>query len=168
MIRIKRTLALAVMGLALVWGGHATVSAAPLFEAREQIANVASISGMGFLLPLSASAAPGADIWPRWQQHDPSSPQTIDHTIWDTFVKTYVIAAHPSGINRVRYDAVTPADRQALRRYLATMQAVPISTYNRHEQQAYWINLYNALTVHLILAHYPVESIRDIDISRAG
>ena len=42
MIRIKRTLALSVIGLALVLGGHAAVSAAPLFEAREQIANVAS------------------------------------------------------------------------------------------------------------------------------
>ena len=42
MIRVKRTLSLAVIGLALVLGGHAVVSAAPLFEAREQIANVAS------------------------------------------------------------------------------------------------------------------------------
>ncbi len=42
MMRVKRTLALAVFGLALVLGGHAAVSAAPLFEAREQIANVAN------------------------------------------------------------------------------------------------------------------------------
>ena len=38
MIRVKRTLSLAVFGLAIVLGGHAAVSAAPLFEAREQIA----------------------------------------------------------------------------------------------------------------------------------
>ena len=42
MMRFKRALSLAVIGLALVLGGHAAVSAAPLFEAREQIANVAS------------------------------------------------------------------------------------------------------------------------------
>ena len=30
---------------------------------------------------------------------------------------------------------------------------------------AYWINLYNALTIKVILDHYPVESIWDIDIS---
>ena len=30
---------------------------------------------------------------------------------------------------------------------------------------AYWINLYNALTVKVVLSAYPVESIRDIDIS---
>ena len=113
----------------------------------------------------SASAAPQAELWPRWQQHNPHSAETIDHTIWDTFLKTYVITPHPSGINRVRYDAVPPADRQALQRYLVAMQAVPISTYNRHAQKAYWINLYNALTVHTVLVHYPVKSIRDINIS---
>lgn len=30
---------------------------------------------------------------------------------------------------------------------------------------AYWINLYNALTMQVVLEHYPVDSIRDIDIS---
>jgi len=30
---------------------------------------------------------------------------------------------------------------------------------------AYWINLYNALTVQIVLTHYPVDSIRDIDIA---
>ncbi len=30
---------------------------------------------------------------------------------------------------------------------------------------AYWINLYNALTVRVVLDHYPVASILDIDIS---
>jgi hypothetical protein len=33
------------------------------------------------------------------------------------------------------------------------------------EQLVFWINLYNALTVKVILEHYPVESIRNIDIS---
>ena len=32
----------------------------------------------------------------------------------------------------------------------------------RPEQLAFWINLYNARTVALVLDHYPVESIRDI------
>jgi hypothetical protein len=36
---------------------------------------------------------------------------------------------------------------------------------NRDEQMAYWLNLYNALTVRVILDAYPVSSIRDIDIS---
>ncbi len=36
---------------------------------------------------------------------------------------------------------------------------------NRSEQFAYWINLYNALTVKVVMDHYPVKSIRKINIS---
>ncbi len=68
-------------------------------------------------------------------------------------------------MNRVAYARVTAADRKALADYVARLAAVSISTYNRDEQLGYWINLYNALTVKLVLDHYPVASIRDIDIS---
>ena len=56
-------------------------------------------------------------------------------------------------------------DRVALSRYTATLAALPIDDYSRAEQMAYWINLYNALTVQVVLTHYPVDSIRDIDVS---
>lgn len=119
-----------------------------------------------FLMARSAVlAAPKADLWPRWQKHDPASAQRIDHSAWDRFLKRYLVASHPSGINRVRYGAVTPEDRAALKSYLKKLQSIPISTYNRPEQKAYWINLYNALTVNLILSRFPVESILDINIS---
>jgi hypothetical protein len=35
-------------------------------------------------------------------------------------------------------------------------------SWSRNEQIAYWINVYNAFTLKLILKHYPVESIKDI------
>jgi len=112
-----------------------------------------------------AQAAPKAELWPRWRAHDPGSTQTIDHVAWDRFLKKYVVSPHPSGINRVRYDAVTPEDRKLLKSYLQHLQRVPISSFNKAEQKAYWINLYNALTVDLVLSHYPVKSILDINIS---
>ena len=37
-----------------------------------------------------------------------------------------------------------------------------ISQFNREQQRAFWINLYNALTIRVILKNYPVRSIRDI------
>jgi len=112
-----------------------------------------------------AHAAPKSDLWPRWQRHNPTSSKTIDHGLWGTFLRNYVVTSHPSGINRVRYDTVTSDDRGRLKRYIDFMQTLSISRYNRNEQKAYWINLYNALTVHVILSHYPVQSIRDINIS---
>jgi hypothetical protein len=112
-----------------------------------------------------AQAAPKAELWARWQKQEPASKQKIDHSAWDRFLKRYVVASHPSGIHRVRYQAVTPEDSKNLRGYLKSMHGVAISNYNRTEQKAYWINLYNALTVDLILSRFPVASIRDINIS---
>jgi len=119
-----------------------------------------------FLFPIaSARSAPKADLWTRWQKHVPISSETIDHSPWNNFLREYVVTPPVSGINRVRYDNVAAGDRKTLQGYLDFLQTLPISTYNRDEQKAYWINLYNALTVHIILSHYPVDSIRDINIS---
>jgi hypothetical protein len=68
-------------------------------------------------------------------------------------------------VNRVAYSQVSDADRKRLDDYLSSLSAVRISDFSRNEQRAYWINLYNALTVDVVLDHYPVESIRDISIS---
>jgi hypothetical protein len=108
--------------------------------------------------------APKADLWPRWQAHQESSTQTIDHGAWDAFLGRYVIYSG-DGINRVDYGKVGAADRAALAAYVDRLSGLPISTHNRPQQRAYWINLYNALTVRVILDHYPVDSIRDIDIA---
>jgi hypothetical protein len=60
---------------------------------------------------------------------------------------------------------VSEKDRKTLNLYLQQLQGVEVSSLNRSEQKAFWINLYNGLTVNLILEHYPVKSIRDIDLS---
>lgn len=110
----------------------------------------------------AVTAAPQAELWPRWEAHDPASTRTIDHAPWGRFLDRYLVTDHPSGVNRVRYDDVSTADRRALQQYLAALQDVTVSELNRDEQIAFWINLYNAATVEVILENYPVESIRDI------
>jgi hypothetical protein len=114
-----------------------------------------------------AFGAPRAQLWERWLAHDPASVDRVDHEAWDRFLKRNVIDDHPSGINRIRYGEVTEPDRRLLKRYLEELQAVGVSSLNRDEQRAYWINLYNALTVELILDNYPVESITRVNPSRA-
>ncbi|MBF0280004.1 MAG: DUF547 domain-containing protein [SAR324 cluster bacterium] len=110
-------------------------------------------------------AAPNAELWPRWQQHDPESRQTIDHQFWALFLKRYLQTNDPSGIFRVAYQTVTKEDKILLSDYIRELSSLPILEYGLQEQAAYWINLYNALTIQLILDHFPVESILDIDIS---
>ncbi len=113
---------------------------------------------------LPAAAAPEADLWPRWQAHDPESTAKIDHAAWGDFLDAYLVV-RPDGANLVRYAGVSEADRQALDAYLDKLAGIEISAYSRPVQFAYWVNLYNALTVDVVLDHYPVDSIRDIDIS---
>lgn len=110
----------------------------------------------------TAWAAPRPDLWPRWEAHDPASTTGVDHRAWDAFLVTYLVTNHPSGVNRLRYAQVSAEDKAALARYVGALAAAPVSKLRREEQQAYWINLYNALTVKVILDHYPVKSIRDI------
>ncbi len=111
-----------------------------------------------------AEAAPRAELWPRWEKHDPASGVVVDHTAWERWLKAYVTAG-ADGIHRVAYARMTADDKARLAAYVDALVAVPVDRLNRPEQRALWINLYNALTVKTVLAHYPVKSIRDIDIS---
>lgn len=111
-----------------------------------------------------ALAAPEAILWERWLVHDPASAATIDHGLWADLLQSY-LRTGSDGVNRFAYRQAAADDDQRLERYIDDLAATPISSYSRPEQMAYWINLYNALTVRVVLDHYPVDSIRDIDIS---
>jgi len=112
----------------------------------------------------SARAAPKAVLWDRWTAHDPASTAKIDHSLWTQVLERCLVTGS-DGINRVDYKKTTADDVGQLDSYLASLAATSISSHSRPEQMAYWINLYNALTVKVILDHYPLDSIRDIDIS---
>lgn len=108
--------------------------------------------------------APKAERWSFWDSRDDDATLQIDHSGWNTFLAHYVLQGE-DGINRVRYSRVNAADRQSLKRYIAALEQVPIRRYRSEQQLAYWINLYNAVTIDIVLQYYPVGSIRDIDIS---
>ncbi|MDA3920252.1 MAG: DUF547 domain-containing protein [Salinisphaera sp.] len=108
-----------------------------------------------------ALAAPEAKLWPRWQAHDAQSTDAIDQTIYNQFLKKYVVV-HQDGPNGVRYSDVSAAGRKKLESYIEAMEKLRISRYNRHVQRAYWMNLYNAETLDLVLDAYPVDSIKDV------
>lgn len=123
------------------------------------------------LIPATGSAnaferlfAPKAELWERWTAHDASDSRQISHAPWDAFLRRYVVPGDDH-FNRVAYTTVTAADRASLEDYIDDLARVGISGYSRAEQFAYWVNLYNALTLKVVLDHMPVDSIRDIDIS---
>lgn len=108
--------------------------------------------------------APKASLWEKWEAHNASSTQTVDHSAWQSFLTAFV-GEHEDGVNRVAYGSVEAPDKAALDGYIARLTTAPVANLARDEQLAYWVNLYNALTVKVVLAHYPVDTIRDIDIS---
>ncbi len=118
-----------------------------------------------FLLAVpTGTAAPEAELWPRWHAHDPDSAAAVDHDIWDEVLRNFVVEG-ADGINRVRYRSIDADARQKIDGYITGLEHVVVSGLDRAEQMAFWINLYNAATVRLILDHYPIDTIRDIDIS---
>jgi hypothetical protein len=139
-----------------------------MHPSRRSILVSLSAASASYAFPASATIealfAPGKKLWPRWTAHDSQSRDRIDHAPFDTILRTY-LADDRTGVSRFAYARVTLSDRAALRAYLAALAATPISRFNRDEQLAYWINLYNALTLAVVLDHYPVQSIRDINIS---
>jgi hypothetical protein len=123
--------------------------------------------GVLLLPPIGAApalAAPKAEPWARWESYDPRSEIVVDHAAWGEFLGRY-LKTGGDGIARLDYGAVTPEDRGKLDAYLARLSAVPVTRLARDEQMAFWLNLYNALTVDVVLDHYPVASIRDISLS---
>ncbi len=116
------------------------------------------------LCVVSATAAPKADLWELWAAHDAGATERLDHSAWSAFLRRNLVK-DGAGLNRIDYAHVRRADKRELEQYIDALQDVRVSALNRDEQFAYWVNLYNALTVHVVLEHYPVDSILDISIS---
>ncbi len=85
----------------------------------------------------------------------------ISHEVFDKLLNKYV---DQDGM--VDYNGLKK-ERNKLNEYLELLVSNPPNDENwsQNDQLAYWINLYNAFTLDLILDHYPVESIKDIGSS---
>ncbi len=99
------------------------------------------------------------DTWDYWSEYDDESEEKIDHDAFATLLQRYVDAKHPSGVNRFDYDAVSTADKMTLDDYIDELADEEPGDYSRAEQMAYWINLYNALTIQVIIDRKPWKSI---------
>ncbi len=120
----------------------------------------------GAVMILSACSKQPVNKDQSWTQVGTAS-ETIDHNAWDQILSKHVKLAK-DGVNRVDYAALKKNDTATLTQYLAALQAIEIEKYPKNEQFAFWVNLYNAATVDVILKHYPLESIKDIGLLGKG
>ena len=100
----------------------------------------------------SACAAPKSKLIPFWDQTALNSELTADHSKWNTLLERYVDYNHSSGVNRFNYQGVTEADKLILDQYVEHMQSVDPRQFNFLNQKAYWLNLYNATVVSVVIA----------------
>lgn len=78
------------------------------------------------------------------------------HASW-----TSVLSEHAMD-DGFRYEALHHS-RGGLDEYLAQLADVQTTdSWTRSERLAYWVNAYNAYTIDLVLANYPLTSVRDI------
>lgn len=83
--------------------------------------------------------------------------RTLDHSQWDALLQKYVSAS-----GNVNYKGFLQSKNE-LNSYLKTLESsVPTKSWSRNATLAYWINVYNAFTVKLIIDNYPVKSIKEI------
>ncbi len=109
------------------------------------------------LLSFSVFAAPKAELWSYWQQSDLANQAQISHQEWQQLLDRYLVSQGEN--TRFRYSKVSPADKAKLKQYIQRLATLDPRQYRKAEQYAYWVNLYNAVTVDLILDHYPIKSI---------
>ncbi len=109
------------------------------------------------LLSCSVFAAPKADLWPYWQQSNETNQTQIPHQEWQQLLDRYLITRAENTL--FRYRAVSAEDKAKLKQYIQRLAKLDPLQYRKAEQYAYWVNLYNAITVDLILDSYPIKSI---------
>lgn len=85
------------------------------------------------------------------------------HHSWSELISDYR-AVGPGDIALFDYAALkaSEADLARLSNYIHALSALPISSFPDDAAFAAWANLYNALTVQVVVQNYPVDSIRDI------
>ena len=87
-----------------------------------------------------------------------NSEVNIDHSQWNDLLQKHV-----SEEGLVDYNGFKK-DREKLDAYLSKVSKMkPTEKWSIQEQLAYYINIYNAYTVDLILENQPLKSIKDID-----
>ncbi|MBU2864227.1 DUF547 domain-containing protein [Reinekea forsetii] len=94
--------------------------------------------------------------------NQPNSSTALDHSDWQYFLDTH-LNYDEFGQSYFSYQQVTPQELAMLNNYIQRMEKVKPHQLSAIEEKAFWINLYNALTVKVVLDAYPVDSIKDID-----
>lgn len=91
-------------------------------------------------------------------------PASQTQSPMNTLLGQYVKAPDAMGVARFDYAGLkaSQSDQAILADYIKTLEAKDPSTLSAAEATAYWANLYNAVTIKVVIDNYPVQSIKEI------
>ncbi len=93
--------------------------------------------------------APAEPPLTRFAAHDAGSSQTYGYVLWRRILDTVLM---PDG--GVDYGALGITGREALDSVVVELTGTPVSTLGRDEQLAFWLNLYNAAQLRLMIGQF--------------
>ncbi len=97
----------------------------------------------------------------------PKGGGTVNHAAFDAILGTYV-KRDAKAYNTIDYRGLKARAQGTLKSYVGALQAAQPSTLSANDAHAYWINLYNAATLVVVTDHYPVTSIKKINLGGGG
>lgn len=107
----------------------------------------------------ATTASAGKPVYVGVKQTGRLSIDAVDHSDWDQLLKQYV---NDDGMVDYRGWKANAADLRRLNQYLSHLSAANLqASAAREAKLAFWINAYNAVTIHGVLREYPTTSIRN-------
>ncbi len=81
----------------------------------------------------------------------------VDHMAWDQ-----VLILNVTEQGKVNYKGVIQDSPLLYKYFTAMSENPPKDNWSKEEVLAYWINLYNAIAIKLVIDNYPIKSIREL------
>ncbi len=82
---------------------------------------------------------------------------SISHSVWDR-----ILILNASKEGKVNYEGVILDSSLFYQYFRSLSDTPPTDRWSREEKLAYWINVYNAVAMKMIIDNYPVNTINDI------
>jgi len=100
-------------------------------------------------------AGPLAEYWPVWDVSNEANLATVDHSQWDAILGAYTVYDEGAGVVNFRYGDLDKSALRGIEGYVDSLEDLDPRAFSRLEQQAYWMNLYNALSVLAVVESLP-------------
>lgn len=132
---------------------------APLFVPSAENATV---------VPIVKTAQASEEIMEKMKKSDTMTSSL--HAPWTDILQSYVSA--PDGVGLTHFDYArlksTSSDKAKLDGYIENLETINPTTLSENEAIAFWANLYNAVTIQVVIDNYPIQSIKKLGPFNSG